>query len=474
MAPSMATNIVRRPFWRRTWFIVLSVLAGTSAALVLMLSIAVHSIQLVDVPDITEPFDLEKFGHVEIAPEQNAFELYRAASEKLVSETNDVRKDALFDVIKGGWSKCPDEVRSWLEENRDALELFREGSERPEAVYFQPAEKTCVTQLVVTNRLRTLAQLACLEASRVEANMKPAAAWKWLSAVHRASRHSGMHGDTVERMVGISMYNWAYRATVHWAANPRLTGADLRQVLADVREIHARTVPASETLMAEYLISRKYYADVSLFARDLDFPWYIANRCVMYPLAEPELGRRLTKMIWTNWLSQCDRPRHLRAPIAAGQAGLYAVDSGAPPLKTGLPIARIESCLERSVLGKYFLRVPPEFVVCHDGEIARQLLLEVTLTLQIYFHEHAAYPDSLEQIVRHGLDEVPADPFGNGEPIRYRRERNAADGVTIWSIGPDGIDEGGGEYFADKDNRKDDRGDITCRVRPPQLLESAR
>jgi len=467
--PSMATVIVRKRFWRQKWFLVLAVLAAISATMVVTLAILMHCIQLQEVPDIKEPFDLDKFGHVDVAPEDNAFELYRAASAKLVSQTNASRTDAVDAVLYGGWLKSSEELRDWLEENREALELFRQASERPEAVYFQPAEKTIVSpQLVVSNHLRTLAQLACLEAARLEANAKPAAAWTWLSALLRASRHSGSHGCTVERMVGITMHRYAYAAIVIWAANPRLAVADLRHVLADVRKIHARTVPASETLKVEYLITRKNYADLNLFSRDLDFPWYIANSFVMYPMGEPEMGRRLTKMIWTNWLLECDRPRHLRRPDAAGTARLYALDHDVASIEGGLSNARIESCLKRSVLGKHFLIPPQDFIIWHDCEAAKQRILEVALALLIYFHEHAGFPETLEQLVGHGLDEVPVDPFGTGESIRYRREPLAADGVTIWSIGSDGVDDDAS--FPSNKSRADDRGDILRQIWPPHFL----
>jgi hypothetical protein len=103
--------------------------------------------------------------------------------------------------------------------------------------------------------------------------------------------------------------------------------------------------------------------------------------------------------------------------------------------------------------------------------VARQRTFEVALAVQVYIREHGEYPDSVEQVVGHGLEDVPIDPFGIGESIRYRKEPIATDGATIWSVGPDGIDDGAQQRFPSRENRVDDRGDIVRRVLPPRKLE---
>ncbi len=56
-----------------------------------------------------------------------------------------------------------------------------------------------------------------------------------------------------------------------------------------------------------------------------------------------------------------------------------------------------------------------------------------------YRLEHGDWPASLSALVPALLPAVPDDPC-DGQPLRYRR---LADGVVIYSIGPDGIDNGG-------------------------------
>src|SRR5262249_27742509 len=49
------------------------------------------------------------------------------------------------------------------------------------------------------------------------------------------------------------------------------------------------------------------------------------------------------------------------------------------------------------------------------------------------------WPDSLDVLVPRYLAAVPADPF-DGRPLRCRR---LPDGFVVYSIGPDGTDDGG-------------------------------
>ena len=59
-----------------------------------------------------------------------------------------------------------------------------------------------------------------------------------------------------------------------------------------------------------------------------------------------------------------------------------------------------------------------------------------------YRLDHGNLPDSLELLVPNYLDEIPLDPF-DGKPMRLVHKK---DQWIIYSIGPDGKDDGGGPY----------------------------
>jgi hypothetical protein len=74
------------------------------------------------------------------------------------------------------------------------------------------------------------------------------------------------------------------------------------------------------------------------------------------------------------------------------------------------------------------------------AECLRSMVI-AALALKRHQLAHAGpYPDTLEQLVPRFISELPTDPF-DGQPLRYRRE--AMDRFTLYSIGVNGVDDGG-------------------------------
>lgn len=63
----------------------------------------------------------------------------------------------------------------------------------------------------------------------------------------------------------------------------------------------------------------------------------------------------------------------------------------------------------------------------------------VGIACERYRRQFGQWPSSLDAIPKSLLASVPGDPFG-GRPLQYKRFE---DGVVVYSIGPDGIDNGG-------------------------------
>ncbi len=65
--------------------------------------------------------------------------------------------------------------------------------------------------------------------------------------------------------------------------------------------------------------------------------------------------------------------------------------------------------------------------------------MSVALAASRYRLAHGRLPDRIEDLVPEYLPAVPRDPF-DGLPLRYRR---TDEGAIIYSVGPDGVDNGG-------------------------------
>jgi hypothetical protein len=87
---------------------------------------------------------------------------------------------------------------------------------------------------------------------------------------------------------------------------------------------------------------------------------------------------------------------------------------------------------------------------------AKRWLLICEVALQGHRAEHGEFPDDLADLVPGYLSAVPKDPFSN-KPFIYRRQPT---GYLLYSVGPDGKDDGGRPF-----DYNTDRGDI--RLDPP-------
>ena len=86
--------------------------------------------------------------------------------------------------------------------------------------------------------------------------------------------------------------------------------------------------------------------------------------------------------------------------------------------------------------------VPQEFtrlLINNARDLVGDRLLMLRLALRAYRLEKGVYPPNLNALVPAYLSAVPADPFGGGEAMRYKISGKT---YVLWSIGPDGKDDG--------------------------------
>lgn len=164
--------------WRRKFTRFRLFTLAVLAALVTVAGVAVWRMRSLDgLPDVGDPFDVSEAARpIPISDEDNAFVSYDAARRMLTTLTlanaRSLRKPST-------WSNADQQARDYLEQNRLALEKWREGSERPDAIYHQPNEMSVASSLPMAQHLRTFCQLASLEGSRLEEQGAMAGTWSW-------------------------------------------------------------------------------------------------------------------------------------------------------------------------------------------------------------------------------------------------------------------------------------------------------
>ena len=190
-----------------------------------------------DLPDVGDPFDVALARQpVEIPDRDNAYVAYakarirRDGAHRKLSGTRpwEAREDALT------WSKAKPDIRKRPRKRIvPALEIWREGSERPDALYHQPGRLVVDTILGLMQEVLHPHALAALEGSRLEEQGEMAEAWKLVSGDAAIEPDGGTAWRLVERRYGAQMHELAARRILRWASDPRVDAGMLRRALDD-------------------------------------------------------------------------------------------------------------------------------------------------------------------------------------------------------------------------------------------------
>ena len=223
------------------------------------------------------------------------------------------------------WSLALPEVRKWADKNREALALYRQASELPDALGPPPVFRDDHEEVwALYGSFAHLQMLALLEGSRLEETGDMAAAWGWYRTLLRTIHHIGKNATVFRRSVAQDWHSRLRARLMEWAADPRTTPALLRRAIDDVVACESLAPSESYTLKAEYLdVDRLLDGPEAVFLR-ASGPWSypFGNPGIYLPpeqaqklydawrfgLREPERSRRVIRLAIANWLDYYDLP----------------------------------------------------------------------------------------------------------------------------------------------------------------------
>ncbi len=382
---------------------------------------------LTGLPDVGDPFDIEAFCQP-IPDDTNAFVLYKQAAAILPKEPD---LPANYD-----WATAPQAQRDWIDESHEAFALWKKGTERPDALYVNPAAITFDSKLDVAQALRSFCRMALVEGSRLEGEGDFDKALDLYLSVLRCSRHCGKRGTFIERMIG--MHRWAGARLTRWAADAKVDARMLRRALDAAIAAEKTTAPTSDGLKDEYLGMIHSFGDPEMMVKLHDYEmvpdpkggsttvygqhgWKSgAIRVGRRSINEPERSRRVIRMIFANWLAYCDlpsarQPRRVGPSANATMSGsansilsdLYVVGEDAPTTARALPPEQLACWFASTMDAKLAV---PNFIGVDKaiaGERSSRDAMLFTLAIELYKREHGQYPERNEELVGPYLEELP-------------------------------------------------------------------
>ncbi|MDA0832579.1 MAG: hypothetical protein O2955_00510 [Planctomycetota bacterium] len=418
---------------------------------------------LSQIPDIGDPFDVEAFGTVELADEENAKFDYEAAVAMLVPLPEIIDKDSPYgesiagDVqqhaLDNGWEAAAPEIQQWVEDNRPAMERWKAGTEKPGFLYYQPKDVNLETSFELYQSIREFYRLAKLESSRLLSEGEPEQAWIWSQATISCSRHFGQHGGIFERTLGMAIHAVGVVTEKIIVDDPLTSEALLSKMLAYVQQKYSESAANSTAIKWEYLWIKNSIHDDKIVD-----DWIVIHtalekeqfRLYRWYKIEPMLSQLVSQQYVANVLDQIDLPLRERQQRTTNLE-LFLRDPGTAYKAEMLHPDKIERLFSQTIVLR---QLQPDFSkpvfsrACFQ-EQARQYSLELCIALQIYHRRHDHYPATLDELVHDQiLDEIPLDPFSpTGERMRYRLYNGEA---YVWSIGENGVDDGG--LYVDSDD----------------------
>lgn len=437
-----------RPKWRHwTWWLQPFVALPLMLLVLLLLSpFLVRGWHLSQVPDIADPFDVEAFLSETVDDKDNAFVDYHAAEALLVSG------NLSHTVLDAGWEKASPALRSLLEANRPALDRWRSGTEKTDAIDGDLRKDTGLS-LPEDESALNFVRLALLQGEREQSAGHMAEAWQWYRAVNRFSRHVAQRKDCMGRMLGSNFHYLMAKRVSRWANDPRTTSDELLLALNQLGEDFRLTRPFSELLKVTYCDLPKYTRMYETLRYDPTFGigsrGWRESKWIRFCCGQPELTTRYNKLVIENWLCASELPHRLQKRIDYDSDSV--LDLKAPGSRiSGTELLQLLPFCERSVTSYAYTR---DYV---DIELALQEALRLTLACELWFRRHGRFPDELADLVPDVVPELPSDPFSKlGESFRYFRDGNEA---AVYSVGLDEADDGG---------QMDQGRDIGFRISPP-------
>lgn len=352
-------------------------------------------------------------------PNPNGFDLYVQAAQSItpanpaVDEINDRNPPTDPKVRAQQYSLARKEA--WLRQNQAAFVLFQKALKTPT---LHPLDRD--PQKHFNGVYRPLRELA--RSFRIKARTEEMRG-DWNRAVHsridavQMGNDISRGGQLIAGLLGIAVQSIG--RSEQWALTDKLNAAECRAAVARLEKIYTQRIRLDAVLT-----ETKYAGQIQLVDSMKPGDWRMSFWRIMAYDGTPFQKRAKVffmseRAIVKNYIKNMD------VVIKNGQSPYSAT-------KKSLP----ESDPINDMLMPVFERSSFNFARNDAGNA----LWLVNLAMRAYKSENGAYPAQLKELVPRYLKQIPQDPFGRGEPLRHQKRGNT---YLLYSIGPDGIDNGG-------------------------------
>lgn len=398
------------------------------------------------------------FEPIDIPREENAAWVYIEAIDSMNMWPEDPKLLQRFEHVLGhGFTEDFPELRAWVRRQRDGIALLCKAS-RMERYGFpllldHPMPREPLVAAVLSphlNSMRLASRLLVVEAWLHADEGQFEEAVESLATIHRMSAHAAKPGVMIDGLVGLALDaigNDAVRNIVRRHEIPEKHLAELQKTMT---EAWRKAPTAADIYEGERRWNRAVVDDVFSGRVSLD-------EIGVFGL-EPHGESFIRSLIGSEGLRAVLPDRTVAGHFgdafdalkAMSRRPAWALKESSDARKSydkPIPQWNVLGRVLMPVLGRASLAFAKGRI---DNELTRTLI-----ALHRYKADTGHFPNRIERLVPDYLDAVPTDGWDpDGKPLRYRRSLDPA-GYTIYSVGYNGKDNGGGPDVLHSDLSRD-------------------
>lgn len=385
-------------------------------------------------------------------------------------------------------------VAQWLAKNERHLDAFVAAGRRPRCYWprVRPALAPSLAGAVHRSPIhfREAGQALVARAMLRLHAQRVAEAWDDLEACHRLGRLSAQGPTVADLMQGLTLHGVACEGEIAMATHGAMTSAQALKRIERLRALPPRPSAAEKVDHAERWVLLGTIAELAQYGPESEAANYGRTPGIAGPAGledRPQawipgldqlgsvLGNAATDWdealrLANAWMDRITEalaiPDRRKRAVAAGSlyreisppgGGLLgdvadAIRSGRSPRK-----AMAERVVQELV--PRLAPILPILPALEDRAEAQFRLAIVSLALAAYRADHGSFPETLAELCPKYLADLPRDVFGDA-PFRYRRSAGEA---LLYSVGPNGCDDGGRSRPSRFSLAADDADDLVVR-----------
>jgi hypothetical protein len=365
------------------------------------------------------------------------------------------------------------EVADWINRNRDPMALVTNASRRSD--YYNPLVPKGRTEdwspglweslLPNVQKCREVAAALVARALLQLKQRRMEQSWIDLLATHRLGRLMQRGGTLIEMLVGIAIEAIAGKAELVFLDKCEYSAQQIRKCWSEIRDLPAMPTVAEKVDLTERINCLDTL--MSIVRHGTPYMERLASST-----SQPSGGNQFRARLFTHSIDWDPAFRNVNVWFDRCAAGARILDQAArkkemDQITRDLKNLKLQvgdiGLIEKELMGPkqrgemignilVALLIPAFDKVAIAAERTEQNLrnLHLAFALAAYHADNRRYPETLAELAPNYIDKIPDDLF-SGHPLIYRLE---GDGYLLYSVGVNGIDDGGQGY--DDDPKGDD------------------